>query len=613
MHALGPGLLSVAENPGSCPICGGPMKVQKTTPRKGRSLAHGAFEAIETVHRCAARCRWPSGKQVARRAASLQRTLLPGSIVGYDVMVFVGLERFLRHRQREEIQAALMDHHSVSISTGEISDLSQRFVQYLARLHQCKAEGIRAVLEGDGGWPLHVDATGEAGRGTLLVAMAGWRQWVLGSWKISTERADLVLPCLREVIGRFGRPCAAVRDLGRAMIPALNELVSRLQQPIPVLACHQHFLADVGKDLLNPSHAQLRALFRQWKVRPHLRALVRELGRRIGQDIDAAREAACRWQNLTEHGHRIEAGLAGLAEVRALAQWILDAKAQASGLDFPFDRPYLDLYDRCIMALRACRAFLRNPPANRGVTAALRRLYRSLEPLDCKVPAHQVTERLRRRAALFDELRGVLRMSKSIPETETEQGLEQMREQLDTWVASLRLRRPARGPAQDMREAIDLILKHIETHGDNLWGHAIRLPRNKGVRLVARTNMVAENFFGTVKHEERRRSGRKNLGQDLENLPAEALLVQNLKHDDYIHTLCGSLQHLGRAFAEMDGDDRNKKNRRNERKKQESNLRRTLQLESSSLSAADRRIIRTDEMNHRIAAAAKSRAPKVMC
>ena len=347
----------------------------------------------------------------------------------------------------------------------------------------------------------------EAGRGTLLVAIAGWRQWVLGAWKISAERADIILLYLRKVIGRFGSPCAAMRDLGRAMIPALDELVSGLQQPIPVLACHQHFLADVGKDLLNPSHAQLR--FRQWKVRPNLRALVRELGRSIDQDIDAAREAACRWQNLSEDGHRIESGLAGLAE--------------------------------------------------------------------------------------------------------TEQGLGQMRKQLDTWVASLHLRRPARGPAQDMREAIDLILKHIETHGDNLWGHAIGLPQNKGVRLVARTNMIAENFFGTVKHEERRRSGRKNLGQDLENLPAEALLVQNLKHDDYIDTLCGSLRNLARAFAEMDEDDRNKENKGAEDKKQKNDLRSTLQIESAFLSTADRRIIRNAEMNRRVAAAAKSRAPKIMC
>jgi hypothetical protein len=29
---------------------------------------------------------------------------------------------------------------------------------------------------------MHVDATGEDGRGTLLLVLAGWRQWVLGAW-----------------------------------------------------------------------------------------------------------------------------------------------------------------------------------------------------------------------------------------------------------------------------------------------------------------------------------------------------------------------------------------------------------------------------------------------
>ncbi|MDN5849635.1 MAG: hypothetical protein L0H63_08325 [Nitrococcus sp.] len=81
-------------------------------------------------------------------------------------------------------------------------------------------------------------------------------------------------------------------------------------------------------------------------------------------------------------------------------------------------------------------------------------------------------------------------------------------------------------PAHDMREAIDLILRHLDTHGPYLWGHAIELaPPAAGVRLVARTNALVETFFGKLKHGERRRSGRKNLGQDLDHLPAEAALV----------------------------------------------------------------------------------------
>src|SRR5207245_1041030 len=70
-----------------------------------------------------------------------------------------------------------------------------------------------------------------------------------------------------------------------------------------------------------------------------------------------------------------------------------------------------------------------------------------------------------------------------------------------------------RGRAKDTREAIDLILEHLDRHGPYLWGHALRLPRRVGggIRLVARTNNGLESLFHTIKHGERRRSGRKIL------------------------------------------------------------------------------------------------------
>ncbi len=600
---------------GTCPACSGERwLVQKTRSRYGKTLAHGQFEARETVRICTAGCRHPSGVLVTQGASSLREHLLPGSNVGYDVMVFVGLERFLHYRQRETIRAALVDQ-GIDISTGEVSELARKFVRYMGRLHRARASEIKAVLEGDGGWPLHVDATGEAGRGTMLVVIAGWRGWVLGAWKISTERADLILPCLRETVRRFGPPCAAMRDLGKAMTTALDELLSELKLILPVLACHQHFLADVGKDLLDPSHAELRTLFRRTKVCPKLRALVRDLGRELGTDIEDARHGVLEWQSLADADHRIDPGRDGMATVRALAQWVLDYKAQATGLDFPFDRPYLDLYDRSMTALRATDAFLRTPPEDKVVTRTLARLRRYLEPVASEVPFRQVAVRLRRRAALFDELRGVLRMLAALPEDETVHDLEQMHEQLDELVASLKQRRPARGPAQDTREAIDLILEHIKTHGDNLWGHAIRLPESVGgaIRLVSRTNFLSENFFGGLKHDERRRSGRKNLGQDLEHLPAEATLVRNLQLDDYVTTVCGSTDELPQAFAELDRQERENRLNGVPPQQEEEDLAAVLQIASASLSPADRRVVRTEEMDRRIAAAAGSRAPRCHC
>ena len=158
----------------------------------------------------------------------------------------------------------------------------------------------------------------------------------------------------------------------------------------------------------------------------------------------------------------------------------------------------------------------------------------------------------------------------------------------------------------------EAILTHIDNHGENLWGHAIRLPESAGggVRLVARTNLMAESFFKMLKHNERRRSGRKNLGQDLEHLRAEAALVRNLEHEDYMRIVCGSLNQLPAAFAELDKLERQKRLNGESIKDQEDDLQTILQLASASLSPADRRIVRDEKMDHRIEAAARSRAPR---
>ena len=71
-------LISVCDDPGLCPICGGPWHVQKTVPRHGKTLSHGQFEIWETVHVCANRCQYASGSLVTRLRDALR--LVPKSI-----------------------------------------------------------------------------------------------------------------------------------------------------------------------------------------------------------------------------------------------------------------------------------------------------------------------------------------------------------------------------------------------------------------------------------------------------------------------------------------------------------------------------------------------------
>lgn len=599
----------VAASEGPCSTCGGRRRVQKTVVRRGVSLSLGNVQIRRTVLVCARGCH-RRGTTADRRPAALASVFPVRTTVGYDVMVRVGLERFVHHQQRDAIRDALAAE-GVELSTGEISALAVRFIDYLETLHRARAPELRAALKADGGWPLHLDATGEDGRGTLLVPYAGWRHWVLGAWKLSTERADLILPRLREVADLFGAPCAVMRDLGRAATEAAASFVAERKLRIPVLACHLHFLADVGKDLMRHGHDELRDGFRQFKVLAQLRSLVRELGRRLGPHLPQARQGLLRWQGLAEEGHRLPEGRAGLAVVRASAQWILDFAADGRDQGFPFDVPMLDLYDRCRQAGRAADAFLRTPPGDAQVRKACERFRRMLQPVDSQVPFEQQARRLRARRGLFERLRSALRLApKSSGGAASHNStavaaaqLDQIRLAVKRLTADLRRQRPERGPAQDLRGAIDLVLEHLDRHGPTLWGHQIHL-RGGRTRLVDRTNNALEGFFHTIKHGERRRSGRKVLTQDLEQMPAGAALAMNLTCPDYVQIVCGSLDELPAAFADLDARGQGPPRRRSRDAVE------TGQTVSSSLPTADKKLVRTDEMSHRIRTAAASRAPR---
>jgi hypothetical protein len=604
------GVLVTADDPlETCPICSRSMYVQKTVRRNGLTLTHGSFRVRETVRICASRCRH-EGSRVVHRPATLACLIPPGSVVGYDVMVHIGLERFVHHRQRDEIRAGLEKDHGIVLSSGEISDLGRRFLVYLEALHREKAPALRAAMEADGGWPLHIDATGEDGRGTLLVAFSGWRRWVLGAWKVPTERSDVILPRLDETAALFDSPCAIMRDLGRAVTEAAEQFVHQLASPIPVLACHQHFLRDVGTDLLREGHDKLRGLFRRVDIRKDIRAFVRKLGRCLGKRIHETRVDIRAWLDQSVQDLEIPEGAAGIAVVRALAQWILDFSADGNNQGFPFDLPYLDLYVRCLHIRWAVDGFLRKEPADAKVKKFLARLQKILAPMDCDVPPFsQVAQNLDKRANIFAELRTALRLApKSSGRSagaaapadalQTANEFEDIRAAVAKLSARLKKRRPERGPAKDIRQAIDIVLTHLDRHGQFLWGHAIATNEETGrVRLVDRTNNVLEAFFHGMKHGERRRSGRKILTQDFERLPAATALAINLTRPDYVAILCGSLEQLPKAFAKLDEG-----NRAHSLPARTGDMP-TIETETASMTLADKRLIRLDQMEKRIVAA----------
>ncbi|MBD3334657.1 MAG: DUF2924 domain-containing protein [Candidatus Eisenbacteria bacterium] len=520
-----------------CPECRGPVRIQKSRRRRVVTLAHGAFEALEILKTCGhSECR-------PLRPEALCQLVRPGQRFGYDLIVHVGLRRYLGGEQREEIREALLDKHRICLSTGTISTLCDRFLSLLEALHIHRAPELSAAQVG--GYPLHIDATCERGKGGLFVCMDGWRRWVLGTGRVDTEAAEHVRPIIARTLALFGNPIAVVRDMGSGASTAVAPL---RDAGVPDLICHYHFLAAIGIRLLDRRHRALRGMIGVAGTRTKLRMLLADLKAYTGSPE----------------------GRFGPGKVResfkALILWILESDGRRDA-PFPFALPHLDFVRRCRQAVSRADQWVpcpRTQPERRAIRH-LAHLATRLER-DQRLPS--IVEGLEERWRLFCELRDVLRLSKAelprgrshflpqqIPALELLR-LEQIKQGVEDYQAELeRSLPPNEKSAKRPSSPQGLILRTLKRHGSRLFGHPARIGSDGQIAAVVdRTNNTLEQFFGEEKRRLRRRLGRAQLGRDLEQQPAQVALVANLRSAAYTRVLCGSLDNLPRAFAALDGE-----------------------------------------------------------
>ena len=526
----------VAE-PERCPRCDGELGVYKSRTRTVVSLAQGAFEARELQKQCIRGAPCP-----VLRSSALASIVAPRKRYTYDLIAHVGMARFLRRMQREEIRAELYEQRGIELSVGTVSNLCDRFLQLLERLHLHRAPALRAGMEG--GYPLHVDATCERGKGGLLVCMNGWLGWVLGATRIPTENHIHVRPLIEKTVGLFGDPVAVVRDMGDGIEKAVEPLRER---GIVDLVCHYHFAAAVGKKLFERPYCHLRNILRHSGVLKKLNTLLGDL-RRYRQG----------------HQHERRFGPGRVREdLLALVHWIIKGSGKKDS-PFPFALPHVDVLRRCKEAVHQVKYWVPAPrtlPERRAIhhlNTFLGRLKRD------KRVDHALSE-IDVGWEAFAELRDVLRLSNAelpraderytqalIPAMEMLR-LQEIERALSTYKKDLLRRITAIPKPQRKVSPHAVILSYLQREGDHLFGHPARRDEDGStIAVVARTNNVVEHLFGHHKQQMRRRLGREKLAHDLMQQPAQAALVANLSHPEYVRVLCGSIGNLPAAFAEVD-------------------------------------------------------------
>ena len=523
-----------------CPVCGGILHAQKSKHRFVTTLEAGTFQAREVRKVCRVDKSHP-----VMVSEKLSQLVPHGQGYGYDLIVQVGLARYLRNLQREEICTELLRENGIVVSMGTITNLCERFLKLLERLHHYSVPALRARQAG-GGYPLHIDATSEHGKGGLFLCLDGWRGWVLHAVKISSENEEELRPPIEKTVSLFGDPIAVVRDLSAAEAGAVDSLRDK---GIPDLICHYHFLGAIGKKLFDDHYAVLRNQLRRSKVRTGLRELLRELR-----------------QNCTGEVYQGKYGKGRLREdLLALVLWVLEGEG-GKDLPYPFYLPHLFFYQRCQDAMQRAERWLPLPRSH-VERRALKQLSNVIARLD---EAHRlcwVTPKLERGWQAFCELRDILRLSEAeLPRGDTR--YLYTREFPEMEMVRLRdIEKTTMAYREEIRERVadsianasspeTIILNYLDRYGNHLFGHPACLDEDgKVIAVVERTNNVAEHFFGADKQKLRRRLGRANLGRDLEDQPAQAALASNLRCPDYVRLVAGSLENLPAAFAKLDQEE----------------------------------------------------------
>ena len=376
------------------------------------------------------------------------------------------------------------------------------------------------------GYPLHIDATCDQGKGGTFLCLAGWTGWVLHAVRIATENASELLPAVERTLAAFGDPLAVMRDLGAAGAKAVG---SCRQRDIPDLLCHFHFLAAVGHKLLDGHYALLRSQISRSKVRSQLRALLCQ-----------ARSA-----------QRVR------PDLPALLLWILEGEGHKH-LPYPFSLPHLDFHRRC-ERFPAQRDLRLPRPRTRVEQRMLRQAAEALADLRRMDPKARVSARLERTWTVFRRLRSMLRLEEDElprgPRAAAAARLQAIATDLQRYHEDLRQRFGPRSPgARGGFQPERIVLRYLDRYGDGLSGHPVaRDEAGRALAVAHRTNNVLEQFFGAAKQGLRRRVGRAHLGRDLEDQPAQVALTANLRHPDYVRILCGTLEKLPQAFAQLDG------------------------------------------------------------
>ena len=537
------------------------LHVLKTTTRKLTTIEYGTFIA-RTIQLYNPLDKWEEGEtgRIKKYVSTQVTTLIKGKKrFSSEFMCMIGQLRFLENRTREEIQIFLEENYSVAISTGAISTYSLEFLLRLKLYHDKHFDLISTALQKNGGYILGADGTGDGGSKRILLLMDLLKGWTLSATYIPTEKSDFIIPLFKDLIAKAGEPLAYVRDMGKGLRRAGEELFLT----IPTRECTFHFLRDVGKDLMTDTYQEFRNSILRTKIKPGLVKLRKSI---LHQAILAHVDLKKAFQLLKDQSHVFTLSREELIliETYHLISWILNYSADNKAQRFPYCLPLVYLFQRCRSGEVILKDILQTAQDlgyKPDYLQTLQLLMKNLSSENILVNLEQLEKNLLESYAYFTRLRTILRLSQTsgdIPRDQLDlpdQELQKVEQELTLFKTELSKKIELQPDVKDSNEQI--VLRHLNQHWDYLIvpNLTLNLHGEQKERVIPRAISLADSRFGKIKNAIRKRTGRKDTGYDLNQYGVLLSYLENLQSDEYIELMFTSVKLMPKFLDSIPQDE----------------------------------------------------------
>jgi len=374
-----------------CPVDGRPLNVLNTKTRTIKAIGIGTFKAHHTIVYC------PKHPELGSwKSTDLLKIVPPDSNISYSTIIEIGKYRFLESRQVPEIQLMLLERHSIAISTSEIERLINRFIFYIAAVHQENNDLIKEYIKMQGGYILHIDATCEGDSPKLVLGLDSVSGFVLYSVKVKSENKDDLVGFLEEIKERIGSPHAVVSDMAKGIKGAVQAVFG----DIPHFICHFHFLKIIGLMLFEEENIALRKALSKVGVSGSLKTMRGALDKKF--DKLSISEIEYFLGQPEKFG---KTRIASELTTYYLILSVLDYGAAGDGYGFPFDQRYLNFYQRlkdAYIMIKEVTTFYSHKTNNDRI---IWKLYHTIKDVVEDPSLKKIVEQYDAKLAVFSDLR----------------------------------------------------------------------------------------------------------------------------------------------------------------------------------------------------------------